>query len=1511
MSSFFILYLNIGTSMKKHYYLLLILFFYTFGTQAQTRCVVNYIDSQYELIAFDTVYNVPQFLRFRESARPNAQQIPVLLSKIYNFSNPDDWKLVRTEKDALGFTHFFYQQMHQLVAVNGAILGVHCRNNKIESINGIALPINQTGSAIISEEEAIQKALEMFPSKQYKWQIPQEELAIKEIKNNPDATWYPHPDLTYVNPDFDLNNTAIKLCYKMEVYSDEPLFAARIFIDASTGIKVASEDLIHHINKQGKAVTRYSDTQQIVTDSFALNSYRLRETGRGSGIETFNMKKGTNYGTAVDFVDNNNFWDTTNVNQDDIATDAHWGAEWTYDYFQFYFGRNSFDNKGAKIRSYVHYSSNYNNAFWNGSVMTYGDGNGSVFTPLTSIDVCGHEVSHAVTTNTAALVYSYESGALNESFSDIFGNSIEYFAKPKLFDWKLGEDITPNGQGIRNMAIPNIKGQPDTYKGISWYTGSGDNGGVHTNSGVQNYWYYLLCEGGIGKNDIADSFFVDSIGMIKAQQIAYRNLSVYLSSSSKYADARFYSIQSAVDLYGNCSPEVIATTNAWHAVGVGARYDSGKIEANFLADTFFCRAPATLTFINTSLNTNKYTWKFGDGGSAISTNPVHTYNQYGKYDVELIATGCFNNQTDTLVKKAYIVVDSTYDICKGTLTPYGSWKTLSICTGFIYDNGGEGNYKDLIRDTLTIAPLNCDSIVLTFLDFDYENKFDSLFIFDGPSPAFPKIGGYTGSTLPKGGLPIKSSGGSITLLHFSDQLENGRGFKASIKAYRPQLTITAMPDSTVCFNQLLKIYTHPTGGYVGDYYYRWNKIYSSDSILNIALQSDTSFEIELIDGCTDLRDTTYINISLRKPLKLNVSNDTTICFGTATQLKAFANFGLPSGYVFEWNGVIGSSILNTSPNKDSLYNVVLSDGCSGTNDTAQIKVSTLQPLKLIKSNDTLLCNGTSANLNVSGSGGNGNYIFNWSDGLGAGNSKSVSPNATKTYSILLSDGCTVSNALDSIKVAVRDRLTIELPNDTTLCQGQVLLLIPKIIGGDTLNRLVTWNNITVANTLNIQSNKDSNVIVQVNDNCSPIARDTIAIQLLAPLKVTLPASDTLCVGQSRTVVANASGGKSANYTYEWIGLGLGKSILANPVLTTSYTVVVSDGCTIKNDTALLTYFVREPIAVTAINDLIICAGDTTIISANGTGGIANNYVFDWNNGLGIGNNLPVAPLNTTWYEVTLNDGCSNYDIDSVLVTVKPSPQIDFYLQSSPVCANRTVDFKNLTNQSALDIYEWNFGDGRKASTRDASAQFQNEGFYNVSLKVTNDLGCTKSKSIDSLLEVVAMPNPSFSSTSNVISFDNPTLILTNTSTMAVSYMWDFGDLNTSNAFSPSHLYVDTGHYSVSLTATNRLGCDSTVKQQFWVKPVYRIFFPNAFTPVDQNNSNDVFIPVTTGVVEFEMIIFNRWGEIVFKSNSAQKGWDGKGKNGEFFSPGNYLYYVNILDIEGARQEYRGNVLLLR
>ena len=355
---------------------------------------------------------------------------------------------------------------------------------------------------------------------------------------------------------------------------------------------------------------------------------------------------------ATDFTDTDNYFNYTS-NDDNAANDAHFGSKSTYDYFFTNFGRNSIDNAGFALYSYVHYSTGYVNAFWDGSEMTYGDGDGVSYTPLTSLDVVAHEITHGLTEHTAALVYSGESGALNESFSDIFGVAIDYYENPTTANYLMGDQINVSGTPFRSFIQPKLYGCPDTYNGINWNAGDI----VHYNSSVQNHWFYLLAEGGSGVNDVGSTYTVNAIGKIAAAAISYRTLALYLTPNSTFADARTYSVQSATDLYGPCSAEVIQTTNAWYAVGVGGVFNNAVVAGFNVPSNYFCSIPAGVSFTNNSYNATTYIWSFGDGGTSTVANPTHQYNASGLYTVRLIANGSAScSSTDTLTVVACISV---------------------------------------------------------------------------------------------------------------------------------------------------------------------------------------------------------------------------------------------------------------------------------------------------------------------------------------------------------------------------------------------------------------------------------------------------------------------------------------------------------------------------------------------------------------------------------------------------------------------------------------------------------------------------------------------------------------------------------------------------------------------------------------------------------------------------------------------------------------------------------------
>ena len=517
-----------------------------------------------------TVETSAGWYRFKSNVHINTALFMENASSKLGLDKHNSFRVVKTETDDLGFTHTRLQQAYKGIDVEAADFILHENGGRLISMNGkLVENLNLSVIPGISSQLAIIKALDFINAKSYMWQKRENEEMLQEILQDPDASYYPSPELVIAHEDFNQNGADYRLMYKMDVYATHPLSRQDVYIDANTGEIVFTLDKIHTGDVPGVAHTKYSGIQNIITDSVAPGHYRLRESSTGGGIETYNMLRTRNYSQAVDFTDSNNVWDNFNAFQDEVATDAHWGAQTTYNYFLNKHGRNSYDDKGTKLLNYVHYDVNYANAFWDGQRMTYGDGNGSSYNALISLDIAAHEMTHGVTQNSAGLIYRNEWGALNESFSDIFAQTTEFYGTPQDFNYRIGEKITVDSLGIRSMSDPKSMGDPDTYLAGLWYTGPLDNGGVHINSGVQNYWFYVLTEGDSGQNDLGVTYNVNGIGMEKSAQVAYRNLAYYLTRTSEYYDARAGSIQAAEDLYGVCSPELLTVVEAWRAVGVG------------------------------------------------------------------------------------------------------------------------------------------------------------------------------------------------------------------------------------------------------------------------------------------------------------------------------------------------------------------------------------------------------------------------------------------------------------------------------------------------------------------------------------------------------------------------------------------------------------------------------------------------------------------------------------------------------------------------------------------------------------------------------------------------------------------------------------------------------------------------------------------------------------------------------------------------------------------------------
>ncbi len=478
--------------------------------------------------------------------------------------------LYKKEKDALGYTHYRYKQIYKGVKVEHGVYYVHVKDGKVTSVNGEFYPnISQNLKSVIpqiTKNEALVKAKSLFNS--------------SEIKNNSSK----NESLTII-----FNNNIPFLCYHFNLSTNTPLKHSDIYIDAQTNKIILEINKIHTTDVPGTLITNYNGTKSATIDQISASQYRLQQLAKN--ISTKNCNNGSNTASSTDFLNSSSTWSATTA-IDKSVFDLYYGLDKTYDYYLSKFSRKSYDGLGTQIKGLAHYGSGYNNAFWDGEYMVFGDGDGTSYNPFSCTDIVGHELTHAVTETSAGLVYMNESGGLNESFSDIFGVAVDFYANPTTANFLEGEQCKVSGVPFRNLINPKATLQPDTYLGQYWIaSGGSDHGGVHTNSQVQNHWFYLLCQGGTGTNDNAVTYNISGIGMNDAEAIAYRNLTNYLTPNSTYADARTYAIQSAIDLFGACSNNVTQCANAWYAVGVGTGLYSNAVVAEFSSSNNYPCSP--------------------------------------------------------------------------------------------------------------------------------------------------------------------------------------------------------------------------------------------------------------------------------------------------------------------------------------------------------------------------------------------------------------------------------------------------------------------------------------------------------------------------------------------------------------------------------------------------------------------------------------------------------------------------------------------------------------------------------------------------------------------------------------------------------------------------------------------------------------------------------------------------------------------------------------------------------
>lgn len=430
----------------------------------------------------------------------------------------EDFRVKSTRGDQLGMVHVRFDQYINDLKVDGAQMILHADGSTgvIQSVNGDFFRDQGVSyEAMVDGKDAVASALRM--------------TGVKAIVEGT-------PELTYVVVD-----DAIHLAYKVMIHYEQ--------------FNMPRADVMYASADDGQLLAQHAT----IHTAKSWRTYDMNNSSNQGGLPGSLICNGSN-----------------SCGGDVAAQAAHDGASTTWDYYNSKFGRDSLNGSGMTMTSSVHFGSNYNNAFWNGSQMVYGDGDGSTFIELSrSLDVVAHELTHGVTDHESDLIYQKESGALNEALSDIFGAAVEAYSDGAITSntWLLGEDIyTPgtSGDALRYMNNPTADGYSKDYYPERLYSGScspsnsNDQCGVHGNSGIANMAFYLMVVGGTHPRGVTSNS-VPAIGMAKAEQIFYRAQVNYLTANSNFEAARTATAQAATDLYG--ATEANAVHEAWNAVG--------------------------------------------------------------------------------------------------------------------------------------------------------------------------------------------------------------------------------------------------------------------------------------------------------------------------------------------------------------------------------------------------------------------------------------------------------------------------------------------------------------------------------------------------------------------------------------------------------------------------------------------------------------------------------------------------------------------------------------------------------------------------------------------------------------------------------------------------------------------------------------------------------------------------------------------------------------------------------
>ncbi len=757
-------------------------------------------------------------------------------------------------------------------------------------------------------------------------------------------------------------------------------------------------------------------------------------------------------------------------------------------------------------------------------------------------------------------------------------------------------------------------------------------------------------------------------------------------------------------------------------------------------------------------------------------------------------------------------------------------------------------------------------------------------------------------------LAINLSEGSYTVTVTDDNGCSAVGSATIVEPNPLSVSIATYSDAT-CASFCNGSATALVTGGTQPYNYSWS---SGGGLVTEDNLCAGSYTLVVTDdrGCTA---TTSVNISEPPPLSVTGDITHTLCNAGNDGMISIYPSGGTGNYLVNWPQISENTTIIEGLTA-AAYTVVVydqSDASCFINETFIVGEPPAIDASFVTENSTCgYDNGVAYVDHIFG--GTGSYTYDWNPGGLTGSY--IDNLASGTYSVTITDGnsCTTSY---NVTVDATNALTLDnvLYNGVT-CYGGNDGFAQIFASGGTPPYIYNWSpNVTDEAFSNSLIASVYNVEIEDQDGCIVYTQFPIS----TPEEVIAYPEEgrTICIGQEAIVSASAGGGVGP-YTYNWDGLGTGNSFLVTPTTTTDYQVIAYDSHNCPSQPESVHIEVLPPLDIVVTTPSAICQGHVSTLVANATGG-DGNYVYDWGNGIiTTTNTLNITPMINTDYRVIVSDGCTTpEDTAYVTAVVSESPQVHLVRNPYTGCAPLSVTFDNNTDNLTYTYY-WEFGDENSGINNYSDLKrpthvFNETGEYSILSVVTTPLGCVDSSRI--ALHVHNGPIANFVAFPWSTGLFDPEIEFQDESIDAIAWEWQFGDGGESGAQHPIHAYMEQGEFPVTLTVYSQEGCTDSIVKTIEIIDDHRIYFPTAINL--RSPGNDEFYPIGVGIDEdnYQMTIYNRWGEMIFTTKDWSTHWKGRYSmdKGDYVPQGVYTYVVTLRDKYGKDYTYAGSVTVFK